>query len=106
MHYISVLVFITDDSYEIKDNSWCTPYREKLQTLSDAKRRCNDDPSCGIVYDAAGEGTKFHLCDKGATIKLSNSGAILHIKRREYIYICMSFCSVIKHNVVYRICSF
>ena len=80
------------DGYQIKANSWCSPYRDTpYPTLSQAKRQCSNDLSCSMFTDNAGEGDTFYLCYIGAEIKRSPRGSILHIKRSEYICICKPF---------------
>ena len=83
--------FSVDQVYDIKVNSWCKPYRESFETLSEAKQRCTDEPSCAVVYDDGGKHTHFMLCDQDATIKYSKSGSLLHIKRSKYMFKCASF---------------
>ena len=75
-----------DDGYEIRKNSWCSPYRdEPFPNLSEAKRECNNDPSCTMLYDGAGQGKTIYLCDEGAEIKKSTMDSILHIKKGEFL---------------------
>ena len=52
-----------------------------------------------MLYDVAGQGVIFYLCNVDAKIRLSAVGAILHIKRGEYICICTSFCNAINHII-------
>ena len=96
-----MLVLFIDDNYEIKENSWCHPYRDKTYpTISEAKRQCSDDPSCPMFFDRGGEGNKFYLCDDGAEIKISTTGALLYIKGSEYICICKPFCIASNHKML------
>ena len=79
-------------AYEIKAAAWCSPKRgETFPNLSEAKRQCSDDAACTKLYDAGGAGNKFVLCGKDAKVKTSKKGAILYIKKSEYLCICRSF---------------
>ena len=85
-----MLILWIEYAYELRADAWCAPKSDKIfLTLYDAKRQCNDDASCTMLYDASGAGTKFILCGKGAQVKISTKGAILHIKISECI--CSSF---------------
>ena len=86
-------MFIADE-YEIKENSWCYPYRDNIYpTLSKAKHQCSDDPSCTMFFDAEGVGLTFYLCDTDAEIQISTSGDLLHIKKGGYICMCRPVCN-------------
>ena len=71
-----------DQSYELRANSWCSPYRENFETLSEAKRQCTNDPLCATVYDDGGSHNHFLLCDAGAKFQTSSAGSLLYIKIR------------------------
>ena len=87
-----MLILWIEDAYELRSDAWCAPKSGKnFPSLYDAKRQCSDDAACTMLYDASGAGTKFILCGKGAQVKISTKGAILHIKISEYICICTSF---------------
>ena len=91
--------FSVDQGYDVKVNSWCTPYRESFESLSEAKQRCNDDPSCAVVYDDGGKHTHFVLCGWDATIKHSSSGSLLHTKRSKYMFNWALFLIYFTNNI-------
>ena len=75
------------NGYDIRGESWCSPGSGSASTLSEATRQCSADVSCTMFYDDSEDGTRFYLCDDDNTqIIPSTKGAILHIKRSEYIY--------------------
>ena len=93
MYVMFLCFFVIDEGYEIRKNSYCSPYREQsFRTLPEAQHQCNNDPSCAMFIEAKGQNncTTFHFCDKGAVIK-SAQGAVLHIKKGEYIGISTAF---------------
>ena len=77
-----MLFLVIDDGYEIKTNLLCGPtLTQTFDTLSDAKHHCDTEPRCGMIYDQAGAGVVFLLCNEGADIDVSTLGDILYIKR-------------------------
>ena len=67
--------------YQMKNHAWCSPYRNELfYTLSEAKKRCNEDSRCVMIYDDGGVEETFLLCDEGAKLSSSPSGSRLYIK--------------------------
>ena len=67
--------------YQMKNHAWCSPYRNELfYTLSEAKKRCNEDSRCVMIYDDGGVEETFLLCDEGARLSSSPSGSRLYIK--------------------------
>ena len=76
----------------MRNNAYCDPARDRIiQTLSEAKNRCNVDPLCAMVYDEGGVGSSFLLCDYDAATKPSGVGSRLYIKpgnRRVVLYHC------------------
>ena len=67
--------------YKMKNHAWCSPYRNELfHTLSEAKKRCNEDSHCVMIYDDGGIEETFLLCDEGAKLSSSPSGSRLYIK--------------------------
>ena len=67
--------------YQMKNHAWCSPYRNELfHTLSEAKKRCNEDSRCVMIYDDGGLEETFLLCDEGAKLSSSPSGSRLYIK--------------------------
>ena len=67
--------------YKMKNHAWCSPYRNELfHTLSEAKKRCNEDSRCVMIYDDGGIGETFLLCDEGAKLSSSSSGSRLYTK--------------------------
>ena len=67
--------------YQMKNHAWCSPYRNELfHTLSEAKKRCNEDSRCVMIYDDGGVEETFLLCDEGARLSSSPSGSRLYIK--------------------------
>lgn len=76
-----VAVNVEDDGYLMFENSLCSPYDPSfISTLSEAKRKCNEDPSCQMFNDAKGAGTHFHLCHQGSTIVPSTDSTKLYMK--------------------------
>ena len=93
---------LTDDwFYNIRQNSRCSPKRENITilSLSLAKLQCTNDPSCAIVYDVAGLGKTFRLCDEGAKIITSSTGSLLHIKAGESLCMSTPFFNVSIPNI-------
>ena len=90
-------VSVIDYFYETWINSWCSPHSHwTFSTLSEAKRQCNSEPSCAMVYDvkaydAKGEEDTFYLCEQGAEIKsdLLEYRPLLYIKTGEYVCLCV-----------------
>ena len=63
------------------DDSYCNRYNESgLRTLSEAKGRCDEDPSCFMVYQTP-KPNDFRLCVEGAEIQASSYGARLYMKK-------------------------
>ena len=45
-----------------------------------AKNECSQDPSCGFLVDACGEGQRYILCKKKGDMRTSTCGSILYAK--------------------------
>ena len=94
LKYVFLLVLFSAQSYDVRLNSWCSPYRESFETLSEAKTQCTNDRFCAMIYDDGGSHNHFLLCDEGANIKTSAAGSLLHIKRSEYMCIWVAFSNI------------
>ena len=75
----------------MKKNSWCSPSKEnrKINTLSEAKSQCNDEPRCRMIihYTLYDHGRlfleRFSFCHVGARIRAGFNN-ILYTKRLVY----------------------
>ena len=39
-----------------------------VKDVTDARKKCSDDPKCGMFYDHGGNGTKFYSCAPDANV--------------------------------------
>jgi hypothetical protein len=99
MYVMFLCFFVIDEGYEIRSNSVCSPYRKQsFETLPEAKHQCIKDPSCTMFFNVGGAVHRASfLCDEGAVIEISTLGAVLFIKKGEYIRISTPFSNASNH---------
>ena len=97
-------VLVTDYDYELREKSYCDPVFKQImvQTLSEAKYQCSNDPSCAMFNWAwKHPDIGFLMCGSGANITTYDLDETrLYIKKSEYICIGTFFCNAISHNMV------
>ena len=87
INYISTLTILRntyelDHDYNVKENTWCSPYHDIFNTLPEAKEMCTSKPQCSMIYDDGGLNKRFLLCDKGASTTASSSGSRLYVRHK------------------------
>lgn len=90
------MVLFIDNGYNILKKSYCEPEHGRFTTLSEAKQRCSNDPSCAMVYHYHSHKGDFRLCDKGFKIKASSHDSTLYVKitGMYHCYLCFSFTPI------------
>ena len=63
----------------LKANYYCYPTTDMTSIhLNDAKKECQDNPSCHMFYHVCGRGSKFKFCTDASTESSSACGAVLY----------------------------
>ena len=99
---ICILILLSEGKYEVRWNSWCTPYEpDSYGTFHEAKQACDSLPTCAMFFGRRREGKqflvekvfgRFLLCsDTKATIKTSKAGSRLYIKHKIGKYLIIRY---------------
>ena len=78
---MSVYSLFLGVGYMKQNAHYCSPYVKMSSTTTiDAKRECEQQPTCYMMFDNSGDGNDHYLCTNKASILWSSEGSILYIK--------------------------